>query len=191
MVLVGAVRISSRTPGSIASLPNSRGMKICAMPEPMPMVSVSEGAPAQPPRRVGEAEHVADHALGLVQEGAALLGHLDAARGAAKQREADLLFEQLHLLADRGLRNVQPRGGLGEAALLGDGQRVANLAEFHSMFRGAAPLQRPPTMMENRSRANPPGPAELGIFHLTWAKPPNGERVISGGASSGNRPQWG
>ena len=46
MILVGAVRISSRTPGRIVfRSPNSRGMKICAMPEPMPSVSVSDGAP--------------------------------------------------------------------------------------------------------------------------------------------------
>jgi len=149
------------------------------------------GRPAQAPRGVGQTQQIAGHALGFIEEGAALLGQFDAARGAPEQREADFLFQQAHLLAHRGLRNIQPRGSLGEAPLLGDRQRIANFAEFHSMFRGAAPLQRPPTMMENRSRANPPGPAELGIFHLTWAKPPNGERVISGGASSGNRPQWG
>ena len=42
---------------------------------------------AQPARGVGQAQHVADHAFGFVQEGAAALGQLDAARRPAEQRE--------------------------------------------------------------------------------------------------------
>ena len=46
MFLVGAVNSSSRTPGIIScSRGNSRGMKIWAMPDPMPIVRVSEMAP--------------------------------------------------------------------------------------------------------------------------------------------------
>jgi hypothetical protein len=46
MFLVGAVTISSRTAGSFSDRSrNRRGMKICAIPDPMPSVSVSDGAP--------------------------------------------------------------------------------------------------------------------------------------------------
>jgi hypothetical protein len=46
-------------------------------------------------------------------------------------------------------------------------------------------------MLENRPAANPPGKAGIQHFLVVWAKPPPGKRVIGGGASSGNRPQWG
>ena len=60
-----------------------RGMKICAMPDPMPIVSVSGQRAAQPARGVGKAEQIAHHPFGLVQEGATAVGGFDAARGAA------------------------------------------------------------------------------------------------------------
>ena len=88
---------------------------------------------AQPARGVRQAQHVADDALGLVQERTAALGHLDAARRAAEQRKADLVLQQADLLADGGLRDVEPRRRLGEAALLGDRQRVADLAKFQAL----------------------------------------------------------
>ena len=136
---------------------------------------------AQPPRGVRQAEHVADDALGVVEKGAAALGQLDAARRAAEQRESRSRPPRgctCSLTADcEMLSRVAARVKLRSLATE---RRVANFAEFHSMFRGAAPLQRSPTMMENRPRANPPGPAESGIFHLTWTKPPPGKRVIGG-----------
>ena len=94
--------------------------------------------PFQAARGVGEAEHVADHALGLVEERAPLLGQFDAARRAPEQREPDLLFQEMHLLAHRRLRDVEPPGGAGEAALLGDRECVTDLAEFQDR----APMRR-------------------------------------------------
>ena len=46
--------------------------------------------PAQPPRGIREAEHVAYDALGVIEKRAAALGVLDPAGRAAKQRKTDL-----------------------------------------------------------------------------------------------------
>jgi hypothetical protein len=129
MLRVGAVRISSRTVREIAKQPRHEDLR---HPRAHAEGERVRRRAAQPPRGVGEAEHVADDALGLVEEGAAALGELDAARGAAKQRKADLVLEQAYLLADRRLRDVEPRGRAREAALLGDGQGVAKLAELQA-----------------------------------------------------------
>ena len=137
MFLVGAVRISRRTPGSLAQVaeqPRHEDLRHAGAHADGQRI---RRRAAQPARRVGQAEHVADDALGLVQERAATLGHLDAARGAAEQRESDLLLEQPDLLADGGLGNAQARRSLGEAALLGDRQRIADLAELQHTPRVA------------------------------------------------------
>ena len=86
---------------------------------------------AQPPGGVGEAHDVADDALGLVEESAAALGHLDAARRAAEQRKPDLVFQLLDLFADGGLGNIKTDGCVGEAALLRHGEGVSDLAKVH------------------------------------------------------------
>ena len=57
---------------------------------------------------------------------------IDAARGAVKNFKADFFLKRPDLLGDGGLRNVEPRRRLGEAALLGHRKRVANFAKFHS-----------------------------------------------------------
>src|SRR6478752_4509270 len=85
MFLVGAVTISSRTAGSFSDRSrNRRGTKICAIPDPMPSVRVSDGSP----RSIRKAEHIADDPLGVVEERAPAFGELDPARRAAKQRKA-------------------------------------------------------------------------------------------------------
>ena len=86
---------------------------------------------AQVARHVGEVQEVARDPLGLVEEDPPPLGHLDAPARAVQQGEAEPLLQQLHLLADRRLRDVQSLGGLGEAAFPGDGYGVADLPEFH------------------------------------------------------------
>jgi hypothetical protein len=52
---------------------------------------------AQPPRRVGKAQYVADHTPGFIKKCATWLSQFDAARRAAKQGEADLLFQKANL----------------------------------------------------------------------------------------------
>ena len=42
------------------------------------------------------------------------------------------MAEPPHLLADRGLRNIEPRRRFGEASLLGDRERITNLAKLHA-----------------------------------------------------------
>ena len=59
---------------------------------------------------------------------------LDAAGAALQQFDPDLQFQISDLSAQRGLRRVQPPlGGVGEAALLGDGNEIAKVAELHGV----------------------------------------------------------
>ncbi len=50
----------------------------------------------------------------------ARLGELDAPLPAHEERAAQLALELLHLARERGLRDVQRRGGAGDGALAGD-----------------------------------------------------------------------
>jgi hypothetical protein len=57
---------------------------------------------------------------------------LDAAGAALQQFDPDFQFQISDLSAQRWLRRVQPPfGGVGEAALLGDGNEVTKVAELH------------------------------------------------------------
>jgi len=49
-----------------------------------------------------------------------------------EQRKANLFFEVLHRLADRGLRGEDGLGGLGEAALTDDFDESAEWSKFHN-----------------------------------------------------------
>jgi hypothetical protein len=60
-----------------------------------------------------------------VGEEAACVGELDIVRGPAQQLDPELLLEQPHLAAERGLGGVQPLGGAREVALARDGEEVA------------------------------------------------------------------
>src|SRR5258708_5075131 len=51
---------------------------------------------------------------------------LDRTAGAVEQGDADFLFEQLDLTAERRLRQVQPRGGPAQMELLGDYHECPN-----------------------------------------------------------------
>ena len=64
---------------------------------------------------------------------------LDAARGAVQQRLPELGLEAADLLRERRLRDVQPRGGAAEVALLGDGDEVAQVPELHGRVRDSYP----------------------------------------------------
>ena len=57
---------------------------------------------------------------------------LDAARGPVEQRLAQLGLEAADLLRERRLRDVQPLGGAAEVPLLGHGDEVAQVPQFHS-----------------------------------------------------------
>ena len=55
----------------------------------------------------------------------------DAARMAHEQRRVDLALERADLLAERRLLHVQLLGRAGDVALVGDGDEVAEMAQFH------------------------------------------------------------
>ena len=71
------------------------------------------------------------HRLGIGQEGAPGIGQPDAARMAHEQGRVDLLFQRLDLLRQRRLLHVQLLRRARDVALTGDGDEVAEMAEFH------------------------------------------------------------
>jgi len=50
---------------------------------------------------------------------------------AQEERHLDLAFERTDLLAERRLLQSEPLRGTGDVALLGDGDEVAEMTEFH------------------------------------------------------------
>ncbi|AMA58857.1 hypothetical protein BCCGELA001_22995 [Bradyrhizobium sp. CCGE-LA001] len=66
------------------------------------------------------------------QHGVTGLRQLDLAAGPVEELGPELGFERLDVLAERRLREVQPPGGEGEAALLGDRDEIPELAQIHS-----------------------------------------------------------
>ena len=70
----------------------------------------------------------------MVEEGAAGGSQLDAVHAARQERNADFIFEIADLPAQRRLRGVQPLlGGDREAALLGDRDEIAKVAQLHRL----------------------------------------------------------
>ena len=67
----------------------------------------------------------------LVAQGQARFRQFDATRLAPEQLRAERPFEQLDLLAQRGLLNAKPRRGAGDVQFLGDDEKVAEQAEVH------------------------------------------------------------
>jgi hypothetical protein len=51
--------------------------------------------------------------------------------GTAKKLEPDFRFQKLDLLRNGGLRDIEPGRRFCEAALIGNGQSVTDLPEFH------------------------------------------------------------
>ena len=67
-----------------------------------------------------------------------------------EQRDTDLGLELPDLLAERGLRGVQPAGGAREAQLLGHGDEVPQVAQFHpARLDGTAMERNPETLHES------------------------------------------
>ena len=79
-----------------------------------------------------QAVDLGEHALRVAEDDAALLGQLDAAAGAAEDLDAELFLEAADLLRDRRLREVELLAGLGQRAVLGDGDDGAEVAELHA-----------------------------------------------------------
>ena len=59
------------------------------------------------------------------------LGQLDAARFAPEELDFELGFERTDLLAQRRLLNPEPRRCAGDMTLLGDGDEIAKMPQFH------------------------------------------------------------
>jgi hypothetical protein len=55
---------------------------------------------------------------------------------AAKQRSAELLFEELDGARQGGLRHIALLAGAGEIQLLGQREEVSNLMHFHDCLTG-------------------------------------------------------
>ena len=71
----------------------------------------------------------------MIEKGSPAVGEFDAARAAAKQLRADLIFEISDLTAERRLRRVQPFLGRDrEASLLCDRDEIAKVPQLHSAF---------------------------------------------------------
>jgi hypothetical protein len=66
----------------------------------------------------------------MLEERAARVGQSDAVAGSDEERDAELALELADLLRERWLSDVQPRGRPSEVQLLGDGDEVAEMAEF-------------------------------------------------------------
>ena len=67
-----------------------------------------------------------------ISRGLARGGQPHGATRPVKQRLTHLAFQPLNLGADRRLRDADALGGAGEVGLLGDGDEVFELPEFHS-----------------------------------------------------------
>ena len=59
-------------------------------------------------------------------------GERDLARRALDEREPDLGLQALDLLRERRLGDVLARRGAREVALVGEGDEIAQLAQFHT-----------------------------------------------------------
>jgi|GEM_PF-6901779 len=68
--------------------------------------------------------------LGLDEEGTTGGGERHRTRAASEQRDAELVFQQLDLPAQRRLRHVQALGGATEIQFAGQGGKAAQLGEF-------------------------------------------------------------
>ena len=70
----------------------------------------------------------------MVEVGGARRGQVDAPSRAGEQGDAELGLELADLLRQRRLRHVEAFGGPAEVPLLGDGDEVAEVAQFHPLI---------------------------------------------------------
>ena len=73
--------------------------------------------------------------FGIDQKGAAGIGQADAARMAHEERRVDLAFEGAYLLRQRRLLDVEFLGRTRDMPLMGNGDEVAEMAQFHCIYR--------------------------------------------------------
>jgi len=71
------------------------------------------------------------HSLGMPQHDLALLGELHPALHPLHERRATGRLQPRERLGQRGLRQAQTLGRLAETGLRGEGQEVAEVAQFH------------------------------------------------------------
>ena len=76
---------------------------------------------------------VGEDGAGVVGEPGACLGDLDPAGGPRQEGDTELALELLDLLGQRGLREVEPRGGAAEVPLLGEHDERPQMAQFHAL----------------------------------------------------------
>jgi hypothetical protein len=62
------------------------------------------------------------------------MGEIHAARVAMEQKDAKFLFESRCVTAQRRLGDSQARGGFTEAAIVGNGGEVSQLAKVHREY---------------------------------------------------------
>ena len=77
-----------------------------------------------------------DRRLRLGQKIDAGAGQRHLAGGAGEQLDAELVLELAHAMADRGLRQVEVRGGLLEAAALRDAEESLQAEKVDAHGRG-------------------------------------------------------
>ncbi|MNQ81647.1 hypothetical protein D3C85_966780 [compost metagenome] len=82
-------------------------------------------------RQLHRLVHLGQHLAGFVEEQAAGFGQLHPPVGAFQQARADFLFQRLDLLAQGRLGNTQLFGRPAEVQLLGHGNEIAQVSQFH------------------------------------------------------------
>ena len=80
---------------------------------------------------VADGVRVGEHALGQRKEGFAGVRQCDVAPGAVEKRGAEVRFERGNLPAERGLGQVEMRGGTREMADSGDFHETLELFQVH------------------------------------------------------------
>ena len=80
-------------------------------------------------RRLGECE------ASFGEKRASRGSELYSASDALEQRRADLALEVADLTGERRLRDVEPRGRSAEVELVGDGDEVPEVTEFHLTYK--------------------------------------------------------
>lgn len=100
--------------------------------EVKPIFRLAQFPQVGPTRQQHRLVYLGQHLAGLVEEQPAGVGEFDAAVGALEQARTDFLLQRLDLLAQRRLGDPQALGGAAEVQLLGDGDEIAQVPEFHA-----------------------------------------------------------
>ena len=85
-------------------------------------------------RRFGRVACLHDEFSGLLQERMSGFGQFYSPLAAHKEHHAQVFLQLADLTAQRRLRDVQVLGGLPEIEVLGDGDEVTNVTQFHGRY---------------------------------------------------------